>query len=311
MVGVAGERELSAVLKIQQVMSDGALEHTIEPATILSPNANALKQLVGLERKGEAVSGVFVATRDAGVRAFAPQRARGDRFAVRQHLVGAEGGVTGAYEGGRLAGDDLDALSVVELAIRRARRRRPVAVDDVAAGQICVDHAGDVARRRNEAGELGHLSVHRLGLGRRRRRRGPRHGPLCRHRGGACGLRAGGVGASGKDEQGDHTGNCGGRTSARSSHGATIARQRGRGRRTVKCGDTHCEKRIRAESRDRANLRPRSTFGRAPRSRSSGGERPPHTRKVTGSIPVGTTLITARQSLYIAILDRFCAILML
>lgn len=30
-------------------------------------------------------------------------------------------------------------------------------------------------------------------------------------------------------------------------------------------------------------------FGRAPRSRSSGGERPPHTRKVTGSIPVGTT----------------------
>src|SRR5690349_16984759 len=34
-------------------------------------------------------------------------------------------------------------------------------------------------------------------------------------------------------------------------------------------------------------------FGRAPRSRSSGGERPPHTRKVTGSIPVGTTSIVS------------------
>src|SRR5215216_5157125 len=30
-------------------------------------------------------------------------------------------------------------------------------------------------------------------------------------------------------------------------------------------------------------------FDVVPRSRSSGGERPPHTRKVTGSIPVGTT----------------------
>jgi hypothetical protein len=32
------------------------------------------------------------------------------------------------------------------------------------------------------------------------------------------------------------------------------------------------------------------TFDVVPRSRSSGGERPPHTRKVTGSIPVGTTI---------------------
>ena len=31
-------------------------------------------------------------------------------------------------------------------------------------------------------------------------------------------------------------------------------------------------------------------FDVVPRSRSSGGERPPHTRKVTGSIPVGTTV---------------------
>jgi hypothetical protein len=31
-------------------------------------------------------------------------------------------------------------------------------------------------------------------------------------------------------------------------------------------------------------------FDVVPRSRSSGGERPPHTRKVTGSIPVGTTI---------------------
>lgn len=120
-------------------MPDGALEHSIEPATILSPNAKGLpvviavspaqrtwpasKQLVGIERNREAVSGVGVATRDTGVRAFAPQRARGDRIAVRQHLVGAEDGVTGAYEGSWLAGDDLDPVSVVELAIRRARRR--------------------------------------------------------------------------------------------------------------------------------------------------------------------------------------------
>src|SRR5699024_5714865 len=31
------------------------------------------------------------------------------------------------------------------------------------------------------------------------------------------------------------------------------------------------------------------TFDVGPRSRSSAGERPPHTRQVTGSIPVGTT----------------------
>ena len=37
------------------------------------------------------------------------------------------------------------------------------------------------------------------------------------------------------------------------------------------------------------------TFDVVPRSRSSGGERPPHTRKVTGSIPVGTTSIVAVQ----------------
>jgi hypothetical protein len=37
-------------------------------------------------------------------------------------------------------------------------------------------------------------------------------------------------------------------------------------------------------------------FGRAPRSRSSGGERPPHTRKVTGSIPVGTTTYGPRHN---------------
>src|SRR5690606_6674456 len=42
----------------------------------------------------------------------------------------------------------------------------------------------------------------------------------------------------------------------------------------------------------RANLRRRPAVAlaeRSVRSRSSAGERPPHTRKVTGSIPVGTT----------------------
>lgn len=39
-------------------------------------------------------------------------------------------------------------------------------------------------------------------------------------------------------------------------------------------------------------------FDVVPRSRSSGGERPPHTRKVTGSIPVGTTQIVADQPLF-------------
>src|SRR5215213_11253214 len=39
-------------------------------------------------------------------------------------------------------------------------------------------------------------------------------------------------------------------------------------------------------------------FDVVPRSRSSGGERPPHTRKVTGSIPVGTTNIAAVHTLF-------------
>jgi hypothetical protein len=38
-------------------------------------------------------------------------------------------------------------------------------------------------------------------------------------------------------------------------------------------------------------------FDVVPRSRSSGGERPPHTRKVTGSIPVGTTHQSPRSKL--------------
>jgi hypothetical protein len=38
-----------------------------------------------------------------------------------------------------------------------------------------------------------------------------------------------------------------------------------------------------------SSARPVLVFPVDPRSRSSGGERPPHTRKVTGSIPVGTT----------------------
>src|SRR5215475_6051927 len=39
-------------------------------------------------------------------------------------------------------------------------------------------------------------------------------------------------------------------------------------------------------------------FDVVPRSRSSGGERPPHTRKVTGSIPVGTTQISAGHRIF-------------
>ena len=84
-------------------------------------------------------------------------------------LVWTEGGVAGTHKLGGLARRDRDPLPVVELAVRGAGRWRPVVVDDVATGQVRIDHAGNVARGREEAGVLEHLLVHRRCGG------GPRH----------------------------------------------------------------------------------------------------------------------------------------
>src|SRR5258705_8259382 len=137
------------------------------------------EELMRLGKNRKAVGGPEIAARDAGLRALAPQRRGTDRLAVRQYRIRAERGVAGADELGPLAGRGRDSLPVVELAVRGPWGRRPVAVDDVAPGPVCGDHARDIARRRYESAEPVDLLGGRLGR--------LRDGPGCR----LCGDRRG------------------------------------------------------------------------------------------------------------------------
>src|SRR3977135_2247480 len=92
------------------------------------------EQLLRLTSNREAVTGLGIATRDSRVRTFAPQHPGGDRLAVRENIVASEDGVAGAYKLGGGTGGDVDPAPVIELAVRRPCRWRPIVVDDVAAG---------------------------------------------------------------------------------------------------------------------------------------------------------------------------------
>src|SRR5215212_1075336 len=102
-----------------------------------------------------------IAARDSRLGTLALQHPGSDRLAVRQYLIRAERGVAGADELSLLAGRERDPLPVVELAVRGPSRWGPIAVDDVAAGPKGVDHAADIARRRDETSQLVHLAAGR------------------------------------------------------------------------------------------------------------------------------------------------------
>jgi hypothetical protein len=178
----------------------------------------------------------------------------------------------------QLTGEHVDALPLVELAIRGPCRRRPLTLGYVAPDVGRVQHAANVAARGGEVDELGNrfgLSRfgggsavrRRLGRGCRRRRRRAGRRPLsaatCKH---TCG-------EAERDEADSKR------------YGATIPPELSRvasskfsaAQCAVLIFDVH-----------------RSLIG-APGSRSSVGERPPHTRKVAGSIPAGTTPKTPVQ----------------
>ena len=153
-------------------------------------------------------------TGDGGLGAVTPQGPHSDRPAVGQRSAGTECRVSRVDQTRYLTDRRGQPLAVVELAVNRSRRWRPVARADVAAHRRRLDVAPHVAAGRGR----------------------PRDGEFA------------------------------------SMLSRVIDPVGGRRRRRVLI--------FVVSSIDRSMT---------PRSRSSVGERPPHTRKVAGSIPAGTT----------------------
>jgi len=166
------------------------------------------------------MAGLPIQTCDPRLRTLAAQNSGRDRVAIRERAgLGRKRGVTGAHELGGLARAECDALPIVELAVRRTRRRGPIPLVDVAADVVHVDGAADVATRRLEAGQIVYLAVDRAGpfvwsgSGLRRLLRG------------AGGAFAGGSG-SGPATAGSNGQRCGEARNCRENalHGATVIR---------------------------------------------------------------------------------------